>query len=327
MSVAPRPELFAILGVERQSVDIVGRGAAGDSHDVVAFQIDSFILDLIFQDRVNSTVQNGILTRVEHFHRPHKALVDNFDSFRETLEMTVFKICALVSVTKGASLGASGLVDGRPNTVHFRASAQGFGFLGGVLFLWRRRGRGRSGAGLDLGVFVEVCEHLEPARSFLHWLRSGRLCLGQLEEPLVLGHQLVVVIIIIQIVNVIVIVSRELLLLLLWWWWWWWLLLLHDFVLAVFTLLVGPRPLRPGRGWRGRGRLGLPLAGRDAGAGRGGRGRGREQREARVGGGRGHGGSGGGAGLAAALRSAATAVAVVLVSFVLLLVTLLVLLV
>ena len=322
MSVAPRPELLAILGVERQSVDIVGRGAAGDSHDVVPFQIDSFILDLIFQDRVNSTVQKGILTRVEHFHRPHKALVDYFDSFRETLEMTIFKICALVSVTKGASLGATGLVDGGPNTVHFRAPAQRFGFLGGFLLWW---GRGRRGAGLDLGVFVEVCEHLEPARSFFHRLRSGGLSLGQLEEPLMLGHQLVVVIIIIQIVNVIVIISRELLLLLLLWWRW--LLLLHEFVLAVFTLLVGPRPLRPGRGWRGRGRLGLPLARRDAGAGRGGRGRGREQREARVGGGRGHGGSGGGGGLAAALRSAATAAAVVLVPFVLLLVTLLVLLV
>ena len=48
-----------IFGVERQSVDIIRRGSASDSDNVVSCQVYGLLLDFVQQDGVHPTVQQG----------------------------------------------------------------------------------------------------------------------------------------------------------------------------------------------------------------------------------------------------------------------------
>ena len=57
VSVSPGSKLVAVLGVEGQSVDVVGRSSSRNSDNVVSFQIDCFLLDLVFENGMNSTMQ------------------------------------------------------------------------------------------------------------------------------------------------------------------------------------------------------------------------------------------------------------------------------
>ena len=50
---------FTIFGVECQSVDIIWRGSASDSDNVVSCQVYGLLLDFVQQDRVHPTVQQG----------------------------------------------------------------------------------------------------------------------------------------------------------------------------------------------------------------------------------------------------------------------------
>ena len=124
VSVSPGTELVSILGVECQTVDVVWRGSSGYPNNIIPCQINCFPLDLIFQNCMNAAVKLRILTWIKHLHCPYKALVDHFNSFRETIEMTIFKISSLISVTKWACLRPARLVDRRTNTVNIRSTAQ-----------------------------------------------------------------------------------------------------------------------------------------------------------------------------------------------------------
>ena len=122
VSVSPGTELVSILGVECQTVDVVRRGSSGNPNNIIPSQIDCFPLDLIFENCMDATVKHRVLIRIVHFHCPYKALVDHFNSFRETIEVTIFKISSLIRVSKWPGLRSARLVDRRSHTVHIRST-------------------------------------------------------------------------------------------------------------------------------------------------------------------------------------------------------------
>lgn len=122
VSVSPGTELVSILSVECQTVDVVRRGSSGNPNNIIPGQINCFPLDLIFENCMDAAVKHRVLIRIEHFHCPYKALVDHFNSFRETIEVTIFKISSLIRVSKWTGLRSARLVGRRPHTVHIRST-------------------------------------------------------------------------------------------------------------------------------------------------------------------------------------------------------------
>ena len=217
MSVAPGAELGSVLGVESEAVDVVGRGSATHPDDVVPGQVDGLPLDLVLQDGVDAAVQHRVLIRIEHFHGPDKSLIYHLYPLRKSIKMTVFKVRPLVGVAKRASMITTDLARHGSDAVGFAAPAgggQGFWFVVAdiVLLMWLllRFRRRRRWFGSATTVFtVEMGEHLEPSRVLLYRCRGGGLSLGELEEPLVLRHQLVVVVVVVQVLHTVVGVVRQ----------------------------------------------------------------------------------------------------------------------
>ena len=181
MSVTPWSKLFSILGVERQTIDIVRRGSSGYSNNIISLQINRFSLDLIFQNCMNSAMKNWILTRVKHLHSPYKTLVDHFNSFWETIKMTIFKISSLVSVSKWTRLRSTRLINWRSNTVGLWSTTQRLWFVRfwSCLLFCSRCGFGAS-LNLTLLIIIKMSKYLESSIIvvvfLLKWSRSGIVC-------------------------------------------------------------------------------------------------------------------------------------------------------
>ena len=214
--VAPRPELVPVLGVEGQTVDVVGRGSAGHPDDVVPGQVDGLPLDLVLQDGVDPAVQDGVLVRIKHLHGPNESLIYHLYPLRKSIEMTVFKVGSLVGITKWTCVITTYLPSHGSDAVGFAGPrvGQGFWFMRGnivnIVFLmrfllgFRRRGGFVLNITHTITVAVEMSEHLEASRVLLDRCWGGRLSFRKLEEPLVLGDQLVVVVVVVQTLDAVV---------------------------------------------------------------------------------------------------------------------------
>jgi len=172
--VSPRPELGPVLGVEGQPVDVVGRGPAGHSDDVVPGQVDGLPLDLVLQDGVDPAVQDRVLVGIKHLHGPNESLIYHLYPLRKSIEMTVFKVGSLVGITKWTRVITTYLPRHGSDAVGFAGSGvgQGFWFMRGnivniVFLMWFLLGfRSRWGWFVfnithTIAVAVEMSEHLE----------------------------------------------------------------------------------------------------------------------------------------------------------------------
>ncbi len=103
-ALAPRPVLIPLGRVERQLVNVEGRGSARDSDNVVASQVDLLPLHLVLEDSVNAAVEDAALRLVARPQGPHKALIDDLDPHREFAVVSVGEKSSFVGVAERTRL-------------------------------------------------------------------------------------------------------------------------------------------------------------------------------------------------------------------------------